>query len=343
LTAERCCVERWFEVIKAVSHYPAVSIDVMWGVTMAFVAMAIYGACMVTVAVSAKNMSSGPGSFLAATAGVPIGIIIVLTQWVGGQELSVPTAGSVAAFALAGICSTYLGRWLVFKSIELMGPSGSAGLQSISPLITAVFGWIFLGEVIGSIGMAGIALGIAGLVAMSMGISRSQRKSDLQALALGLGSRHGFVYSTLLVGVGSAAAYSLSHLFRAFGVRQWNEALMGALIGAVAGLFVLAAANHKKIPEYVRQARVNPRATCIYLSVGGFQFIAQSLVIASMKYIPASMAALISMCTPLVVLPISYFALRNAELLSWVTVLGIAITLTGIMLVILYGGAAPAF
>ena len=59
-----------------------------------------------------------------------------------------------------------------------------------------------------------------------------------------------------------------------------------------------------------------------------------------MKYIPASMAALISMCTPLVVLPVSYFALGNDERLSWVTVLGISITLTGITLVILYG--APA-
>jgi len=325
-----------------VSLNPDLSSDVLWGVTLALVAMAIYGACMVTVAAVAKDMSSGPGSLLAAAAGVPLGIIIVLMHWASGQDgISVPTPWSVVSFALAGICSTYLGRWLVFKSIERLGPSGSAGLQSISPLITAAFGWIFLGEVIGTIGFVGIALGIAGLLAMSVGIDRSQRKTVLSALAMLAGSRRSFISATLLIGVGSAAAYSLSHVFRASGVRQWNEALLGALIGAVAGLLVLALANHRLMPEYVRQVRANPKAARVYLGVGGFQFLAQALVIASMKYIPASMAALISMCTPLVVLPVSYFALRNDERLSWVTVLGIAITLAGITLVVLYGAPAP--
>ena len=319
---------------------PALSPDVLWGVTLAFIAMTVYGACMVTVASAAKGISSGPGSLLAAAAGVPIGIVIVLMQWAGGHEISVPSHWSIVSFALAGICSTYVGRWLVFKSIELIGPSGSAGLQSISPLITVVFGWIFLGEVIGTIGLIGITLGIAGLVAMSMGIGRSQRKTALKAGTVRTGPRRGFVSASLLIGVGSAAAYSLSHVFRASGVRQWNEALVGALIGAAAGLLVLALTNHRQMPEYLRQARANPKAAYVYLGVGSLQFLAQALVIASMKYIPASMAALISMCTPLVVLPVSYFALRNDEHVSWVTVLGIAITLTGITLVVLYG--APA-
>ena len=302
--------------------------------------MAIYGASMVTIAAAAKEMSSGPGSLLAAAAAVPVGITIVLIQWTVGPGVNVPTLWSVVSFALAGICSTYIGRWLVFKSIERLGPSGSAGLQTISPLITAALGWIFLGEVIGTIGFVGIALGIAGLLAMSIGIDRSQRKTVRPALVMREGSRHSFMSATLLIGVGSAAAYSLSHVFRASGVRQWNEALMGALIGAMAGLLVLALANHGQMPEYVRQARSNPKAARIFLGVGCCHFLAQALVIASMKYIPASMAALISMCTPLVVLPVSYFALGNHERLSWVTVLGISITLTGITLVILYG--APA-
>lgn len=316
---------------------PALPPELLWGVTLAFMAMAVYGACMVTIAGATQGMTSGPGSLLAAAAGVPTGIVIALVQWAGGHVISVPTPWSIVAFALAGICSTYLGRWLVFKSIELIGPSASAGLQSISPLITAVFGWIFLGEVIGTIGFVGIAMGIAGLVAMSMGIGRSQRQTARPAGAVRNGPQRGLVFAALLVGAGSAAAYSLSHVFRASGVRQWNEALLGALIGVAAGLLMLALASHRRLPEYVRQARANPKAARVYFGVGGLQFLAQALVIASMKYIPASMAALISMCTPLVVVPVSFFALRNHERLSWVTVLGIAITLVGITLVVLYG------
>ena len=60
------------------------------------------------------------------------------------------------------------------------------------------------------------------------------------------------------------------------------------------------------------------------------QFAAQALMIASMKYIPASFAALITMCTPLVVLPVSFVLLRNEEAINAGTVLGMLVTIIGI-------------
>jgi drug/metabolite transporter (DMT)-like permease len=58
-----------------------------------------------------------------------------------------------------------------------------------------------------------------------------------------------------------------------------------------------------------------------------------------MKYIPVSVAALISMCTPLVVMPISYFVMRNQEKLNGVMVLGILITLSGTAISLVFAGA----
>lgn len=56
-----------------------------------------------------------------------------------------------------------------------------------------------------------------------------------------------------------------------------------------------------------------------------------------MKYIPVSIVGLITMSTPLVVMPISYFVLRKQENLTPATVLGVCISLSGIALVVLYG------
>ena len=316
---------------------PAVSPDFLWGVTLAFLAMLLFSCCMVAVSVVMRGMSSGPGSMLAAAAGVPLGLVLAALQLLWGTGVELPSAWAVAAFALAGICSTFLGRWLVFKSIELIGPSSAAGLQSTSPLITAVFGWIFLGQLIAPLGFVGLALGIAGLAAMSVGIGKAQQSATVRKIA----GQRGLVYVSLLVGVASSAAYSGSHVFRASAVSVWNEPLLGATIGAVAGLLALVAANSNKVRDYVREIRAKPAEARIYMGVGVLQFMAQTLVIASMKYIPASVAALISMCTPLVVIPISYFALRQRENLTWATVLGICLTLGGITLVVLYG-RAPA-
>jgi drug/metabolite transporter (DMT)-like permease len=325
-------------VIASVFGLSVVSAEFLWGLSLALLALLLFGACMVAISVVLKGMSSGPGSFVAAVAGVPVGLAIGAIQLAvrGGVEL--PSAWAIGAFALAGICSTYLGRWLMFRSIELIGPSSAAGLQSTSPMITALFGWVFLGEVIGVAGFLGMGLGIVGLAAMSIGIGQAQRPvAGGPGPARASVRQGGLVFGTMVLGLVAAASYSGSHVFRAYAVRQWNEPLLGATIGAVAGALALALASRNKLAGYVREIRANPQPARIYFAVGALQFAAQALVIASMRYIPASLAALISMCTPLAVMPISHFVLRKREKLSRATVLGICITLAGVALIVLYG------
>lgn len=316
---------------------PAVAPEVLWGVSLALLSMLLYSFCMVSVSVVLKGMSSGPGSMVAAAAGVPAGLLFAAILLVMRGGVETPGAWAVCAFALAGICSTYLGRWLVFKSIELVGPSSAAGLQCTSPMLTAVIGWIFLGEAIGVIGFIGMGLGILGLAAMSVGIGQAQQPALPAVAARPPMRQSGFIFSTVLIALGAAAAYSASHVFRASAVRDWNEPLLGTTIGAAAGLLTLAVASRNKLAGYMREIRANPTSTRIYLGIGVFQFTAQALVIASMRYIPASLAALISLSTPIAVMPISYFVLRKREKLGAVTVFGIFITLVGMALVVFYG------
>jgi drug/metabolite transporter (DMT)-like permease len=317
---------------------PAVSADFLWGVSLAALSMVTYGACMVAISLALKGMSSGPGAMLAAAAGVPIGLVLGVLQLAvyGGVEM--PGAWAVCSFALAGICSTYLGRWLMFRSIETIGPSSAAGLQSTSPMITALFGWAFLHEAIGLAGFIGMGLGILGLAAMSVGVGQARKSAQAEVAGGALPLRQGgFIFGTMLFGVMAAASYSGSHVFRASAVRQWNEPLLGTTIGALAGVLTLAVASRNKLAGYVQEIRANRAAARVYFAVGVLQFVAQALVIAAMRYIPASLAALISMCTPLAVMPISYFVLRKREKLGWATVLGVCLTLAGVALIVLYG------
>ena len=291
---------------------------------------------MVLISVGMRNMRSEPGSLLAAAAGVPIGLLISSFQLFWGGVGPGFNVWSLTAFALAGIFSTYLGRWLVFKSIESIGPSGASALQSTSPLLTALFAWVFLGEVIGWMGVSGITLAILGLMAMSRGL---QKRASDHGSAEGKGRvGHAMLSGSLIFGIASSAAYSGSHLFRGSAVRVWNEPLLGATIGAAAGLLVLLLASRNKLKGYRLEILANPRGAALFTGIGVLQFIAQSLVIASMKYIPVSVAALISMCTPLIVMPLSYFLLRNHEKLNWVMALGIFITLCGAAMSLLFAG-----
>lgn len=318
---------------------PVISPDVVLGGVLALLSLLTYGICMVLVSVCVRTFRSEPGSLIAAAACIPAGILISCWQLAFGEIQVGISAWAVVAFALAGIFSTYLGRWLVFKSIELNGPSGASALQSTSPLLTAVFAWVFLGEVIGWVGMLGITMAIVGLVSMSFGLQRRAATQPPVAAALASASSgRSMVWASLVVGVGSSVAYSGSHIFRGSAVRIWNEPLLGATIGAGAALLALLWASRTKWPEYKREILANRKGAWQFAGIGVLQFLAQTLVIASMKYIPVSVAALVSMCTPLVVVPISYFILRNEERLNGVMFIGILITLCGTLTSLVFAG-----
>lgn len=312
---------------------PAVEADALWGALLAIAAMITFGSCMVAVSFLMRGLGSGPGSMLAAAAGLPVGMAAAIAQLAFGPGVETPSVRALLLFAVAGVFSTYLGRWLVFESIGLLGPSRAAALQCTSPLITASLAWLLLGETLGPLGLLGIALGIAGLMAMSVG---GQRRSA--TLGNAVPSRQGsIVFGSLVIGLASAAAYSASQVARASGVRDWPEPLLGATVGMFAGLVALVIARRKHLAGYAREIRAHRVGAVLYLCVGMFQFLAQGLVITSMKYIPAAVAGLISMATPLVVMPISYFVLRRQENLTPAVVLGMLITLSGIALVVLHG------
>ena len=65
------------------------------------------------------------------------------------------------------------------------------------------------------------------------------------------------------------------------------------------------------------------------------QIAAQALMVTSLAYIPASIAALITMCSPLIVLPASLWLFRNRECIGFLVVLGMVITIGGVALTLL--------
>ena len=57
--------------------------------------------------------------------------------------------------------------------------------------------------------------------------------------------------------------------------------------------------------------------------------------IAAMRYIPVAIAALVTLCSPLLVFPLSYWLLDNSDKVTGKTVLGCALALAGIVMIVL--------
>jgi len=300
----------------------------MLGAALATGAMLLFAICSLIIASAMRRLDTDTGALIGALVNLPLGIVLVLAQLALFGAMQPPSLAGVLGFLLAGVFSTFLGRWLFYKSIETAGPARAAGFQTSSPLITALLAWIFLGQYLSPLALTGIALGVVGLATTGLGRQRASLAGAPQHTPIDM-------RSFVLIGLGSSTAYAVSSILRAGAVQSWNEPIAGVALGAAAGTLVMAFVNRRNLSELRRHTAAQPRETAMYAVVGGLQLVAQTLVIASLAHVPASISALITMCTPLVVLPVSLLVFKNREGIGPFVVLGMFITMAGLALTML--------
>lgn len=300
----------------------------MLGAALALGAMLLFACCSIVTAIAMRRLDTDAGALIAALINLPLGIVLVGAQVLFFGALRPASTFAILGFLLAGVFSTYLGRWLFFKSIETAGPTRATSFQASSPIITALLGWILLGQALSSLALAGIALGVVGLATTSMG-SLLGKPRPTQQPSQGIDIR-----AFIFIGLFSSTAYAVSHILRAAVIQIWNEPVAGVALGAAAGSLALVFVQRKELPRVRQRIAAQPGATALYAGVGCMQVIAQTLMIASLAHIPASISALITMCTPLIVLPASLLLFKNREGIGFAVVLGMLITLGGVALTV---------
>jgi drug/metabolite transporter (DMT)-like permease len=247
-------------------------------------------------------------------------------------------------FFLSGVFSTYLGRWFFYEAVVRFGPAKSSIFQVSSPGFTVIIAWIMLGEELSAIALGGIGLALGGLllVVYVPGIFSSHSQKRLSApskantdAAIRAPLSVLVMQSSIFLGLGSALAYSIGSVLRASAIRSWNEPIIGALLGTISGLVLYTVFNSSTADLYSKIKAADRKGMLLY-GVGGVLGIsAQICSIASMRYIPVSISNLITLCSPILIIPGSYFFLKNREGITLRTVLGGVLTIIGIAVVLL--------
>jgi drug/metabolite transporter (DMT)-like permease len=242
-------------------------------------------------------------------------------------------------FLLAGLFSTFLGRWFFFKTIAMLGPSRASAFQVSNPLFTVMIAWVFLDETLRSFELIAIFMIMFGLFLVSYAGRETAGEASPEQ-AGGPPRLRSWMAPALnkgvLIALLSAVSYAVSNVLRGQGIRDWNEPVLGALIGAVLGMVLHMSFNYK-IGNFLAQFKAaDKKGLYLYMFSGMLTISAQTVSIASMWYIPVSIANLITLSTPVIVTPVSYFLLKNEEGITWRTLTGIALVLGGICLIVLF-------
>lgn len=310
------------------------------GESLAIAALVLFSINIIVTKLGSARLDMSLGFLIAMVVNVLFAALIVVAQLALREEILSLNFTSLLLFALAGFFSTYLGRWLLYDSVLRLGPSRASAFQSSNPMFTVLIAWVVLDERLDGLDLIASAAILVGLFLTSQRPaehtleSESQKEGSLEAEPQ---LRHLFV--TLLSSGGllallGAFSYAVGNVLRGVAVEDWNEPVLGVLVGALTGLLAYSTlyTGCRNIGD--RVLRADRRGLRLFALSGTLTVIAQACMVGAMRYSPVSIVTLITLSTPVLVLPVGYFVLNNAERVAPSTVLGTLAILLGIAVIL---------
>jgi len=224
-----------------------------------------------------------------------------------------PSFRSLAFFMLAGLIGTFVGRLLRFMSIETAGPSISAALVNLNPLVSTGLAVLLLGEHVTLPLLAGTLVTIAGTTLLSLG-----------------GRAVGVRPVLLLLPLGSACCFGTVAVLRKMALDG-----AGVVIGAAANvtmafvaftLFLLASGQ-------LEATRCRGRSLVYFVGAGLAENLGVFLVLVALGFGAVSVVAPLTIISPIFVLLLSFLFLRGLEILNKRVVFGSVLIVFGVYLI----------
>jgi len=176
-------------------------------------------------------------------------------------------ARSITLFAVSGVIGLAIGDSLLFAALAHLGPHRTALLASLAPVFTAIGAWMFRGEALAALRIAGITMAVGGvaLVVWLRPHGSEPRRADAVGVLLGVSaalcqaaavvvSKEAFAgaefplasavlrigAATLFLAVFALARGELDHqLVRLVAPRALRRLLLASLIGTFAGIWLM--------------------------------------------------------------------------------------------------------
>lgn len=292
---------------------------------------------IVLTKVAADRLDIGLGFLIALVFNILFALALLAGQLLlSGEGLAWSSRG-FTLFLLAGFFSTYLGRWFFYDSVRRLGPARASTFQVSNPMFTVLFSWALLEEALNGLDLLAILAVLAGLYVVSSGSTTwSPLAPPDPGASLTAGDRFKqLMASGVLLALFGSLAYAIGNIVRGVAVRDWNEPIAGALLGALLGLTLHLLLNTRAADLPERLVGADRGGMYLFAISGLLTMAGQVCVISAMWYIPVSVANLITLSTPAAVTPLSLILLKNQESITLRTVLGIVMVLTGITALVL--------
>lgn len=294
------------------------------GFLFALFSTVLLGSNKLAIRKSLLGMTDSLATLFSIVLAIPIfGIPLLIYGW-GPKPLSFEV---IAIFAATGIVNYSVGRWMIYKSISLIGANRGNILASSQTVYAIIIALAFLGQTVDLFTGAGIVLVLLGILIISYRRGRVDHGSFTKSqLKLGL-----------IYGAGGAFFWGLAQDLMQVGIKQYSNPTGAtfltyslSLIGILPIFFVNAGISMKQGKNPLRIDRKSFLFVVIGTLMGSFaQFFRYNALVT----IPVTVVATVNGSNPLFTLVFSYMFIRQIEFIDRRTILGIIASVAGVVLV----------
>ncbi|MES2972859.1 MAG: DMT family transporter [Pseudomonadota bacterium] len=306
------------------------------GELLAGLALVLFSCNIIMTKVASGRVAISTGFVISVAVNLGFSFLVFCVELALRTSPLVWNWGGFGAFLLAGVFSTYLGRFFFFESVVRFGPARASVFQITAPLFTVLIAWLFLGERLRLVDYIGIVLTVIGLffVVYVPGSLTARAAAPVQQAR---GNKWtGWIFrSVLVLGLGASLCYATSSVLRGGAMKLLDEPILGAVLGSASGLGLHLLTNGEGRTLLPTLLAADRKGVWLFVITGVLTITAQTLVFVSFRYIEVSIAMLIASCVPVLVIPMSYLLLGNQERIGPRTIAGTLLTMAGIALVLL--------
>ena len=303
------------------------------GEALAILSMTLFALTNITIVRGHDGKSRSSGAFLSIVITFLMSTLIWLLMVLRNGWPDV-NATAVGWFALGGFLTIFIGRVLLYASIQHLGAIKASAVKRLNPFFSVLLGVLILGETISlpmMVGMLLIVMSFAVLVRQAVFLTGEKNEGVEPHSAFDRFLNLGYLYGPV-----SALAYAAGYVARKQGMMVLPDSALGTMIGALTGIIFFIITS-----RFINSYRDDLRKTFTvfnkwFLMAGCLSTFGQIAYFTALNYIAISKIALITSMEVFVTMILSTVFLLNKEKLTVDVIVAAGLGFLGTVFVILY-------
>ena len=290
-------------------------------VVFAFLAACGFAAGNILARVGTQRVPAPTATLLTVLSGMVlvVGVALVLRF----EEISSLSLEAMGWILVMGIMGYPMARLFIITAISMVGATRAVPMAGIQPVVAFALGVILLGErpdLLVIVGTPVIVMGLFLVVMPRRGSNSGDQVTNIRRL--------GYLFA-----IAAAATFASRDVISRHVVSGLIDPLVAVGLALAVGGVILAVFLHRQVATSIQTLPGNYLLLCALAGV--FQGLAVASLFQALSRAPVTVVSPIYALQPLITLVLAHIFLRRLEAIDWLLAIGTAVSVVGVILVIL--------